>query len=97
VTRIPKFSLDQLREIGWEKWDPIGVGGPAEGWPADEYDTYLLHAATLLWSARPVDEVARYLVEIETKHMELSAAPGIEERAREVATAIRDYVESLHS
>jgi hypothetical protein len=97
VSILPTFKLSRLREIGWAKWDPIGVGGPDHGWPADEYDTYLLQAARLLWSGKSDQEVADYLVEIETEHMGLDAVPGIRLRAFDVAKAMRDYVETLRS
>ena len=91
----PTIQLSRLREIGWTKWDPIGVGGPDYGWPADEYDTYLLQAAGQLWNGHSVTEVADYFVKIEREHMGLEVTPGIHERALEVAEAVRDYVEAL--
>lgn len=91
----PTFQLPRLREIGWSKWDPIGVGGPDHGWPADEYDTYLLQAAAQLWNGNSDEAVADYLLNIETEHMGLTAVPGIEARALEVAKAIHDYVGTL--
>ena len=92
----PSFQLARLREIGWAKWDPIDLGGPKHGWPADEYDSYLLHAAGQIWNGQSDEEVADYLVRIETKHMGLDAELGIHPRALEVAKALRDYVESAH-
>lgn len=91
----PTIQLSRLREIGWAKWDPIGVGGPDHEWPADEYDTYLLQAAGNLWNGHSVAAVANYFVKIETEHMGLEVSPGIHERALAVAEAIRDYVETL--
>lgn len=61
----PTFQLSRLREIGWAKWDPIGLGGPDHGWPADEYDTYLLQAAGQLWNGHSEAEVTDYLVQVE--------------------------------
>ena len=92
MTSSPKFSLRHLREIGWAQWDPIGVGGPEAGWPADEYDAYLLQAANSLWAGQSVQDVASYLVSIETGHMGLTPVLGIQIRAEKVAEAIRDYV-----
>jgi hypothetical protein len=97
MTNCPTFQLSRLREIGWAKWDPIGVGGPDHGWPADEYDTYLLQAAGQLWNGHSDDEVADYLIQIETEHMGLEAASGIRNRALDVAKSIRDYVETLRA
>jgi hypothetical protein len=94
VTNRPSFQLSRLREIGWAKWDPIGVGGPEHGWPADEYDSYLLQAAGQIWNGQSDEEVADYLVRIETDNMGLDAVPGIRSRTLEVARAMRDHVES---
>ncbi|MBA3527384.1 MAG: hypothetical protein H0T82_10770 [Sphingomonas sp.] len=96
MTTRPTFQLSRLREIGWAKWDPIGVGGPDHGWPADEYDTYLLEAAGRLWNAGSDEEVAEYLIKIETEYMGLAAVPGIRPRALGVVRAMREYVETLH-
>ena len=95
MTSVPTFQLSRLRAIGWGKWDPIGVGGPDYSWPADEYDTYLLNAAGQLWNGRTDEEVADYLVQIETESMGLEAVSGIRSRALEVTKSIRDYVKTL--
>ncbi len=95
MTNRPTFQLSRLREIGWSKWDPIGVGGPDDGWPADEYDTYLLQAAGKIWKGQSDEEIADYLVQIETERMGLEAVSGIRSRALDVASAIRGYVETL--
>ncbi|HXG99854.1 MAG TPA: hypothetical protein VNI79_05520 [Sphingomicrobium sp.] len=95
MTTRPSFDLSALREIGWAKWDPIGVGGPKDGWPADEYDTYILQAAGQLWNGKSEEEVADYLARIETEHMGLDAIAGIHSRALDVAKAMREYVETL--
>lgn len=95
MTTRPTFQLSRLREIGWAKWDPIGVGGPDHGWPADEYDTYLLQAAGQLWNGRSDEDVADYLIKIETESMGLEAVPSIRSRALDVARAMREYVEAL--
>ena len=95
MTDRPAIQLSCLREIGWAKWDPIGVGGPDNGWPADEYDTYLLQAAGQLWNGQSDDEVADYLIKIETENMGLEAVAGIRSRALEVARTLREYLETL--
>ena len=91
------FQLSRLRDIGWSKWDPIGVGGPDHGWPADEYDSYLLQAAGQIWNGQPEEAVADYLVKIETEHMGLTTVPGIQARALYVAKAVHEYVETLRT
>lgn len=95
MTMQPKFRLSRLREIGWSKWDPIGVGGPDHGWPADEYDNYLLNAAGQLWHYETDETVANYLVNVETEHMGLNAVLGLHAPALDVAKAIRAYVDTL--
>lgn len=97
MTIHPTFKLSHLREIGWAKWDPIRIGGLDHGWPADEYDAYLLIAAGQLWNGRSDEEVADYLVKIETEHMGLAAASDIRMRALDVAQTMRGYVEMLRS
>lgn len=95
MTTSPKLQLSRLREIGWSKWDPIGVGGPDHGWPEDEYDSYLLQAAGQIWHGATDDVVADFLVKIETERMALTAAPGIHARALDVVKTIREYVDTL--
>ena len=96
MTAHPKFKISRLREIGWAKWDPIGLSG-TESWPEDEYDSYLLQAAGRLWNGASRQEVASYLVSIETEYMGLGEAPGIQQRANEVADALRKYVTELRA
>lgn len=97
MSSTPKFQLSKLHEIGWSKWDPIGLAGLENGWPADEYDGYLLQAAGQIWNGSPDDVIADYLIKIETEHMGLIAAPGIRLRAVGVARGLREYVETLRS
>ena len=73
------------------------MGGPDSGWPADEYDSYLLQAAGQLWHGQADEAVASYLIEIETEHMGLTAVPGMRLRALEVAKTMREYVETLRT
>jgi hypothetical protein len=88
------FSLATLRDIGWAEWDPIGLGGPAAGWPADEYDGYLLEAATRFQSGEALATVAGFLAAIEAGHMGMDR-PDAGERALRTAGAIRDYLAGL--
>ena len=89
----PKLRLSRLRDIGWSKWDPIGLLGPNETWDgksfADEYDTYLIQAAGQLRSNVPAEEVIGYLVGIEAEHMGLGAGFDSRSRAAAVVTAIQ--------
>jgi hypothetical protein len=89
----PKIRLSRLRDIGWSKWDPIGLLADGENWEgkpfADEYDAYLLRAAGMCRQGQTIEAVARYLVQIETDHIRLSYRTGIEERARAVVLVIQ--------
>lgn len=96
MTVRPKFKLSRLREIGWSRWDPIGLNG-LDDTPDDEYDGYLLQAAGMLWNGADEEEVVRYLVGIETDHMGLEDVPGIRERARETVGALSRYVAELRA
>lgn len=64
MTLYPKIPLSRLREIGWKLRDPIGLarnrGSPDEG-GVDEYDRYLLHAASMISRGGSKDEAAAYL------------------------------------
>ena len=74
----PKLRLSRLRDIGWKYWDPIGLLDEGDSWEgkpfADEYDTYLRIAAGMVRREVPDDEVAAYLVKIESEHMGLGPA-----------------------
>ena len=96
MTTRPKFKLSRLREIGWAKWDPIGLGGTDDR-PEDEYDSYLLQAAGRLWNGASREEVANYLVSIETEYMGLGEAPDVHRRANEVADSLSRYVTELRA
>jgi hypothetical protein len=92
----PAFKLSRLRQIGWSRWDPIGLND-LEDRPDDEYDSYLLQAAGRLWNGATEDEVADYLVSIEAEHMGLGREPVVENRAREVVRALAGYVSELRT
>lgn len=88
-----KIRLSKLRDIGWAKWDPIGLLEPGDTWDhkpfADEYDTYLMQAAGQLRRGASRDEVMRYLIEIERDHMGLGMQRDTIKRAANVVTAIQ--------
>ncbi|NSY39588.1 hypothetical protein [Leisingera sp. ANG59] len=96
LTPPPKIKLSRLRDIGWSKWDPVGLLADDQSWDdedclpfAGEYDGYLLHAAGQLRRGEPEESVARYLVDIEANHMGLGNSPGALKRANEVVAAIQ--------
>ena len=68
----PKIKLSKLRDIGWSIWDPIGMLAPDQNWNdedylqfADEYDNYLIFAASQLRRNTPKEQVVHYLMDIE--------------------------------
>ena len=94
----PRIKLSKLRDIGWSLWDPIGLLDP-EGRPgrwddeanlsfADEYDGYLISAASQLRRGTSPDEVVAFLVEIETEHMGMGDKQSARSRAEAVVDAI---------
>ncbi|WP_240200344.1 hypothetical protein [Paracoccus methylovorus] len=94
----PRIKLSKLRDIGWSLWDPIGLldpESPVGRWDdeanlsfADEYDGYLIAAASQLRRGTPRDEVVAFLVENETQHMGMDDNPSAQPRAEVVVDAI---------
>ncbi|WP_232877886.1 hypothetical protein [Acetobacter sicerae] len=100
MNSYPLLKLSCLRDIGWKKWDPIGLLPESERWEdylefPDEYDRYLLHVASRLRRDWSVKEAADYLLFIESDHMGLGSAYGTLARTRAEATAkaIKAYVD----
>jgi hypothetical protein len=92
----PEIKLSALRDIGWGRWDPIGLALRDGGWPADcadEYDSYLKHAAGMLVRGNSRNDVAAYLAQIASEHMGLSEIRV--EAAAATANAIADYILDL--
>lgn len=95
----PPIKLSRLRDIGWEKWDPINLLAVGETWDhkpfADEYDTYLLKVSGDLRRGSSVEEAAEYLMGIEREHMGLGVQPAQELRAAATARSIQNYLVEL--
>jgi hypothetical protein len=95
------FQLSRLRDIGFRYWDPIGILSPSESWvnhpAADEYDEYLMEAASLIRRGTPVSDAARRLIDIQSDHMGLPVGPDEKRRAEEAAAAVKAYVDELDS
>lgn len=90
----PKIKLSRLRDIGWSRWDPIGLLDAEQKWDneenqqfADEYDSYLLQAAGMLRRGSTCAEVVSYLVETETVHIGVDRSDALE-RAASLVEAI---------
>lgn len=86
-------SLSELRRLGWDFWDPIGL--KETECPRDEYDGYLLGLVGLL--RRPVTpaEAVEYLVEAETRTMGLDPRPDTRRRAEHLVEAVQTYLNEL--
>jgi hypothetical protein len=72
-----------------------------------QYDSYLLHAAGMLWNGDSDESAVSYLVTAETEYIGLAAAMGARERAlstfapcvntsRKFAAERLEWVESKH-
>ena len=91
-----RIDMHRVREIGWSRWDPIGLGGTEGSWKGepfeDEYDAYLLRAAGMLRNGQDPEDVADYLLHIEIEHMGLRVPDAARLRAKLLAWArfIRD-------
>jgi len=96
LTPLPRIKLSRLRDIGWALWDPIGLLRPEQRWDdedclsfADEYDRYLIGAASQLRRGASDADVVAELVWVETVHMDLRDRDDAPDRAQAVVDAIR--------
>ena len=98
MSSSPKLQLSRLRQIGWDQWDPIGLGS-VEDWRTDgpdEYDSYLLHVVSMLRKGQGVDDAAAYLDQISSEHMGLGEVTPESHRASlATADAIAAYLKTL--
>ena len=98
MSSFPRLQLSRLRQIGWDEWDPIGLGS-VEDWRADapdEYDSYLLYVVSMLRNGQGVDDAAAYLDRISSEHMGLGQATPEGHRASlTTANAIAAYLKTL--
>jgi hypothetical protein len=95
ISPQPRVRLSRLRDIGWSLWDPICLLGFSGKWEdeenkpfADEYDSYLISAASQLRIGTPREQVINYLIQIETQHMGMSEGRDVRKRAEAVVDAI---------
>ncbi len=100
MNSYPPLKLSRLRDIGWTEWDPIGLLPKGDKWEsrpefADEYDRYLLHAASRLRRDWSISEAADYFMLIACEHMGLGPPKDSSARIRAEATAqaIKTYVD----
>jgi hypothetical protein len=95
MKRRPKIELARLREIGWSKWDPIGLREAIPHWQSpcpDEYDRYLRKAAGMLWAGESETKVADYLTR--SAVADIGVSPN-RAAATATAAALGRYIESL--
>jgi hypothetical protein len=99
MSSYPPLKLSRLRDIGWAEWDPIGILSPGKRWDhhpaADEYDRYLLEAASRLRRDWSISDAADYLMHIASEHMGLGLLMDGEARLRAETTAkaIKAYLD----
>jgi hypothetical protein len=91
--RMAKVQLSILRDIGWTRWNPIGLN--REGDCEDEYDAYMRHVAALLSNGSADVDAADYLIDIEIRHMGLSQSSSTNSRAWDTVAAVRSHLGSL--
>ena len=87
-----KIDIVALRDIGWSQWDPIGIKSLRDN-ADDEYDSYLLHVASLLINGHDKSEAIKYLMTSETCTMGLSIASA--EAPTNTVNEINDYIVSI--
>lgn len=92
LTPPPKLRLSRLRDIGWSYWDPIGLLHVGETWDknplANEYDDYLIYAAGQIRRGVDRSDVIKYLIDIESTHMDFGVREDAAARAEKVVEAI---------
>jgi len=79
----------RVRQTLLQSWDPIGVAGVKAA--GDEYDQYVKPIAAMIIAGTAVEELSRYLVEVETKRMGLK---GDQRRAHSAAAKLREIARS---
>jgi len=60
-----------IKDLLLKEWDPIGIQGIPDA--QDEYDAYVSAIYSMLITRKPVSEVFKYLLWLETEHMGLTA------------------------
>ena len=78
-------SLEAIKRLLWEDWDPIGIKGNSN--VSDEYDSYAVQIHAMLSKGVSPDEIAHHLAWIVTSLMGLGA-----DEQRTVAIAKRAAV-----
>ena len=90
-----KLQPDQMElyrrvdEVLTYVWDPIGVAGVPEA--RDEYYGYLPKVFNMVLQGKPKDEIADYLVQIETESMGFDNSKNSRKNALEIAELLIDH------
>ena len=91
---LPHIDISRLREIGRGQWDALDESD-GDALAAGRYDRYLATAAVRLWNGESEDDVADYLVTVETEGLGLDTGTGMRERAVDLASGLRRYLDSF--
>lgn len=76
-TNNEKLLWDKVKNILWEKWDPIGVYEPNAAW-SDEYDSYVPYIYSLAAEGATQQQIANALTQIASDTIGLAAQMGNE-------------------
>nr|WP_320125687.1 hypothetical protein [uncultured Shewanella sp.] len=76
-TNNKKLLWDKVKNILWEKWDPIGVYEPNAAW-SDEYDSYVPYIYSLAVEGATQQQIANALTQISSDTIGLTAQMGNE-------------------
>ncbi|MGO7046121.1 hypothetical protein ACCT07_24955 [Rhizobium johnstonii] len=75
MSKHTEIDIDALRKIGWDHWDPIDIrqldDSALRNNAAEEYDTYLLHAAHMILQGATCETVAAYFDDMISDSMAL--------------------------
>ena len=81
-------NRSRIRDILLREWDPIRVQD-IPGAPDDEYDRYIVDICALLADPhRSKEQIAAYLLDIQSRKMLLRLTPGAVERCNRTADAL---------
>lgn len=83
MTSEQKKLYNEIDDILWKDWDPIGVDDIKE--VRDEYQSYTPHIFSLTIHSSDKTKLADYLYELETKNMGLT---GNKENCEKIASKI---------
>ena len=87
---VGTLSLETLRQLGWDFWDPICL--KETECPRDEYDTYLLGLVSRLRNGASSSEAVEYLIEAETRTIGMGPGANTRSRAEHLVEAVKGYL-----